>query len=475
MMDLTRYQQAIGSSPVAVYGIGLSGLSTIRALRRANITVTAWDERSEAREAAAQAGAQIADLAEIDWSDYAALILSPGIPLHYPSPPEIVQKARAAGIEIIGDIELLDRAGHGRKTIGITGTNGKSTTTALLGHVLKRCGVEAAIGGNIGKPVLDLDVPADEGGVFIVELSSYQLDLCRDFAPDIAVHLNLTPDHIDRHGDLKGYIAAKMRIFRGKGIAVMGVDDAESLGMLEEIRKTGGREIHPVSVTKKLEGGVYVDNGVLYDALFNEAVEIGPLSALTTLQGVHNHQNIAAAYTVARLMGLKGAAILKAMETYPGLPHRMLTIRRINGVSYVNDSKATNADAASRALSCYKNIYWILGGQPKEGGLAGLENLMSRVRHGFVIGAAAEDFAAWLGNYNIPVTDCGTLDRAVMAAHDLAQKDRGQPGGQEAVLFSPACASFDQFRSFEHRGEVFTDLVRALPDNDGPDKGGGAS
>ena len=462
MIDLKPYAREIEGKPVAVLGLGLSGLSTIRALVAAGVKVMAWDDRQDARMAAEQAGAKVEDLAEIDLAGFANLILAPGIPLHFPAPHPVVLRARKAGVDVIGDIELLHRAGHGLKTIGITGTNGKSTTTALLGHVLKRCGVGNVIGGNIGKAVLDLSLPDDKGAVIVLELSSYQLDLCDRFVPDIAVHLNLTPDHIDRHGDLDGYVAAKMRIFNGPGMAVIGVDDTASLGMLQAVQKAGQREAHAIAVTKKVSGGVYVENGILFDALFGDAVEIGSLGTLSTLHGVHNHQNVAAAYTVARFLGLKGSAILKAMETYPGLPHRMFTVRQINGVSYVNDSKATNADAASRALSCYKNIYWILGGKAKEGGLGGLEPYMDRVRHAFVIGEAAEAFSTWLNDYNVAFTVSETLDRATRAAHEMAQKGRGQPGGMEAVLLSPACASFDQFRSFEHRGDVFAEIVKTL-------------
>ncbi len=464
MIDLKAYAIETDGKPVAVLGLGLSGLSTVRALVAAGVAVVAWDDNADAREAAQQEGATIEDLSNVDLTGFANLILAPGIPLHFPKPHPVVLRAREAGVDVIGDIELLHRSGHGLKTIGITGTNGKSTTTALLGHVLKRCGVANVIGGNIGKAVLDLSLPHDAHNVIVLELSSYQLDLCDRFAPDIALHLNLTPDHIDRHGDVDGYIAAKMRIFNGAGQAIIGVDDAASFEMLQNVQKAGQREAHAISVTKKITGGVYVENSILHDALFGDAVEIGSLGALSTLHGTHNHQNVAAAYTIARLLGIKGQAILKAMETYPGLPHRMFTVRQINGVSYVNDSKATNADAAARALSCYKNIYWIVGGKAKEGGLSGLEPFMDRVRCAFVIGEAAGEFSDWLKNYNVAFTVSETLDRAIHAAHELAQESRGQPGGMEAVLLSPACASFDQFRSFEHRGDVFTEIVKMLPE-----------
>lgn len=460
MIDLKHYVQTLQGKPVAVFGLGLSGLASVRALIAAGAIVHAWDDDAAKRDAAHGLGAIIDDTQSLQ--GYAFLLLAPGIPLHYPVPHPVVARARAANIDIIGDIELLHRAGHGLRTIGITGTNGKSTTTALTGHILGHAGMNPAIGGNIGKAVMDLDVRG--AGVIVLELSSYQLDLCTSFAPDIAVHLNLTPDHIDRHGDLKGYIDAKMRIFRGAGEAVIGVDDDPSAGMAELLKNSGQRKVYAISVTHKINQGAYVSDGMLHDAMQGQDDVIGALGGAANLQGVHNHQNAAAAYAVCRLLEVKPATIMAAMDTYPGLPHRMFTVRTINGVAYVNDSKATNADAAAKALACTRNIYWILGGKPKAGGLNGLEPFLDRIAEAFVIGEAAEDFSVWLKNRGVPVTQCGTLDRAVAAAHQQAQGGRGQPGGAGVVLLSPACASFDQFRSFEHRGDVFTDLVMALPD-----------
>jgi UDP-N-acetylmuramoylalanine--D-glutamate ligase len=466
MIDLTRYKETLDGKPVAVLGLGLSGMASVVALRAAGIEVTAWDDREESRNAAATLGAQIENLSLIDLSGFAHLVLAPGIALHFPEPHPAVLRAREAGIEIIGDVEILHRCGHGIKTIGITGTNGKSTTTALIGHILNRCGVDAVTCGNIGRAVLDIDLPKMQSGVIVLELSSYQLDLCASFAPDIAVHMNLTPDHIDRHGDLAGYIAAKMRIFNGAGEAVIGVDDAPSLKMLENVETAQTRRVHPVSSGKVLTHGVYVHHNVLFDAMHGAAVEIGNVHALKTLNGTHNQQNIAAAYAVARLMGLAPQVILKSLETYPGLPHRMFNVRHINGVGYIDDSKATNADAAGKALACHKNIYWIVGGRAKEGGLEGLEPLMDRIAHAFVIGEAADEFCRWLKNHGVAHTRSETLPRAVADSHYQAQGNRGLPGGDGVVLLSPACASFDQFKSFEHRGQVFADLVNALDEGE---------
>ncbi len=455
MIDLRAYIRTLNSKPVMVFGLGVSGLATVRALVAGGASVTAWDDDKGKRNFAGDMGACIQD--PVDMSGYGLLVLSPGIPLHFPNPHPSVLRAREAGIEIIGDIELLHRSGHGLKTIGITGTNGKSTVTALTGHILDGCGFHAVVGGNIGRAVLDLDLKGKEA--IILELSSYQLDLCTTFSPDIAAHLNLTPDHLDRHGDLEGYIDAKMQIFRGKGVAIIGVDDDSSLSMLDRAQKGGERDIYKISTTGKTDRGAYVENGILFDVTGTQPVAVGSLSGCITLPGIHNHQNAAAAYTICRLMGMSPQPIMEAITTYPGLPHRMFITQIINGIPYINDSKATNADAAGKALACYSDVYWILGGKPKEGGLSGLEPFMDRICHAFVIGEAEKDFSLWLDHRNVSVTPCGTLEKAVTGAHRLAQ-ERG--GG--VVLFSPACSSFDQFQSFEHRGNVFTDLVRKLPE-----------
>lgn len=468
MIDLRPFVSTLDNAPVAVLGLGLSGMACVRACIAAGATVHAWDDDVQKREKAKDIGATINDLEQME--GYACLILSPGIPLHFPLLHPVVENARAAGVEIIGDIELLHRANHGLKTIGITGTNGKSTTTALIGHILTRAGLHPAVGGNIGTAVMDMEL--SKAGAIVLELSSYQLDLCVDFSPDIAVHLNLSPDHIDRHGDMQGYIDAKMRIFKGAGDAVIGIDDKESLGMMARVQELGLRHVYGISSARMLAQGVYVKDGLLYDVMTGEGstnkdTPIASLSSCSNLLGVHNHQNAAAAYAVCRLMGIKAGTIMAGMESYPGLAHRMFLVRSINGIAYINDSKATNADAAGKALASYRNIYWILGGRPKAGGLDGLEPLMERVHAAFVIGEAASEFSAWLKNYAVTVTSCADLKQALKSAHHLAQASRGEPGGGGVVLLSPACASFDQFRSFEHRGEVFTDLVMALPDTSG--------
>ncbi len=464
MIDVKPFVETLGGKPVAVFGLGLSGMSTVQALLKAGAKVVAWDDKEERRDEAKKAGAKLEALVEKDLSGFSCLVLSPGVPLSHPTPHSVVERANAAGIEIIGDLEILHRCGHGRTTIGVTGTNGKSTTTALIGHVLKECGLKAAIGGNIGKPVLDMSLPAKDG-IVVLEISSFQMDLCPTFRPDIGVLLNISPDHIDRHGTLENYVKSKARMFqREGGAAVIGIDDSYSENVFKDIEETGGPFPIPVSVTKKAEGGVYVLDGKLVDDIDEHEIAIGELN-FATLPGVHNHQNASAAYAVARRFNLGPEQILEAMKTFPGLPHRQQMVRVVNGVAYVNDSKATNANATANALRCYRNVYWIVGGRPKEGGLNGLEPLMDRICHAFLIGEAMEEFASWLDNYGVSHNFSNTMERAVAEAHHLAQSERGQPGGTGTVLLSPACASFDQYANFEERGKDFAALVKDLPED----------
>ena len=456
MIDVTKFVETLEGKPVAVLGLGISNMAAIKALHKAGAKVWAWDDQEMRRADAEKLGATIRNLADAELRGCACLVLSPGIPHTHPA----VVKAKEAHIEILCDIEILHRSGHTCRTVGITGTNGKSTTTALIGHILKENGLNVAVGGNIGKPVLDLTLRAKDC-VIVLEMSSFQLDICPTFAPDIAVHLNLTPDHLDRHGDMEGYAEAKRRIFRGPGKAVIGVDDEPSRKMYKIVEESGERECFPIGTAAALKDGVYVENAHLFEAMYSDPVEIKELT-MAALPGIHNHQNIAAAYAAARLLGLEPDAIMAAMETFPGLEHRQFLTRTINGVAYINDSKATNAAAAGRALASYKNIYWIVGGRPKEGGLEGLQPYIERIRHAFLIGEAMDEFGTWLDNHGVPHNFCATLEHAVTEAHRFAQNERGAPGGTGTVLLSPACASFDQFKSFEERGDTFTELVNAL-------------
>ena len=446
------------SQHLAVFGLGGSGRATAHALMAGGATVTAWDDNADSRAEAANENIPLADLVAADWSQFSALVLSPGIPLTHPAPHPVVVCARKADRPVIGDIELLAENTDGAVLIGITGTNGKSTTSALLHHVLQTAGVSVQIGGNFGPPVLGLTPPKDTETV-VLELSSYQLDLTQTATFDIAVLLNVTPDHLDRHGDMAGYVAAKKRIFRtasgtGRQIAVIGIDDAYSTAAMTELSKNPAWQIIPVSVGQPVDGGVSVIDGELSDADGNSC-KIGHID---TLRGRHNWQNAATAWAVARARGLTPAQIASAFETYPGLPHRLEAVGEIDGIRYINDSKATNGEAAARALASFSNIYWIAGGVPKEDGLDPTAPYLDQVRHAFLIGDAAEAFKAALDG-KVPVTMSCDLATAVKDAGRSAAAD-----GMESpvVLLSPACASFDQYRNFTLRGDHFRELVAAL-------------
>jgi UDP-N-acetylmuramoylalanine--D-glutamate ligase len=373
----------------------------------------------------------------------------------------VVQRAQAAGVDIIGDMDLWHRLKPECRTIGITGTNGKSTTTALVHHVLSACGRESVAGGNLGIPVMDLPLPGKDGFA-VLEISSYQMDLCPTFRPDISALLNVTPDHEIRHGDMAGYAASKARIMEGGGAAAICIDDDFTRVIFDGVMAAGDRRAVSVSVSGPLRGGVSLQAGVLVDDIDGSAFRIGSVERFPTLRGLHNWQNALCAYAVCRLAGLQGAEIFAAMENFPGLQHRQFLVRTINGVGYINDSKATNPAASAVALASHAHIYWIVGGRKKEAGLSGLEGYADRIMHGFLIGEAEGEFSEWFERRGIPYTRSHTLDRAVTAAHDMAQEQRGRPGGAGVVLLSPACASFDQYRSFEERGDHFCRIVKAL-------------
>ncbi len=445
---------------VAVFGLGRSGIASALSLAAGGATVWAWDDNEKSRAAAAERGVELQEPARCDWRRAAALLLSPGVPLTHPAPHPVVTMARQAGCPVIGDIEVLALAQPKATYVGITGTNGKSTTTALIGHILREAGRTVEVGGNLGAPALGLK-PLEAGGIYVLELSSYQLDLIDEATFDVAVFINLSPDHLGRHGGMDGYIAAKRRIFRHQKphmMAIVGVDDDRSRAIFEELKAEGGRRVVPISCLQRVSRGVFAAGGRLVDDTEGAMRSVVDLAEAPTLPGEHNWQNAAAAYAAARALGIEREVIARALLTYPGLAHRQERIAGIDGISFINDSKATNADAAARALACYDAIYWIAGGLAKEGGLAGTEPFYPRIRHAFLIGAAEAAFAETLAG-QVAVSRCGTLDVAVRAAHRLAAAE-ALPGA--VILLSPACASFDQFTSFEHRGDVFRELVADL-------------
>jgi UDP-N-acetylmuramoylalanine--D-glutamate ligase len=445
---------------VAVLGLARSGRAAAAALKAGGAEVLAWDDSDKTRAAVAGETA-LTDPARIEWREVAALMLSPGIPHSFPEPHPAVAAARAAGVEIIGDIELLGRAQPEARYIGITGTNGKSTTTALIGHILGEAGKLVEIGGNLGPPALGL-APLGAAGSYALELSSFQLELVTSLAFDIAVLLNITPDHLDRHGDMDGYIAAKRRIFAGQregAAAIIGIDDDICRDLAATLRRDGKARVVPISVREAAPGGVHVEGGWLTDALDGAPQRVFDLAQAPRLPGSHNAQNAAAAYAVTRLAGVSSEAAIAGIKSFQGLVHRQELVDTIDGIRYINDSKATNADATEKALACYPAIYWIAGGLPKVGGITSLAPYFKRLRHAFLIGNATEEFAATLDG-QAPYSRCGDLATALTAASDRA---RGEHVSDAVVLLSPACASYDQFPNFEVRGDTFRTLVGELP------------
>ncbi len=448
--------------PVAVLGLGKSGLVAARALKESGAEVWAWDDSAEKRAAAAAEGIGVVDLRSCDWNQLTSLVISPGIAHSFPSPHPVAAAAKAHNIEIISDIELLARSQRTAGFIGITGTNGKSTTTALIGHIMQETGRPAAVGGNIGTAALSLP-ELETGATYVLEMSSYQIEITYSITFDVAVLLNISPDHLDRHGGMEGYVAAKRRIFHRQTkprTAVIGVDDEHGAAIWQDLVRADDQYVVPISSAQKLIEGVYAADGGLYDAMGAKPVRVATLSDFPTLPGAHNWQNAAAAYATARAIGIEPDAIVAALKTYPGLAHRQERVGERDGVLFVNDSKATNADAAEKALGCYQNIYWIAGGRAKEGGIASLHPYFDRIRRAYLIGEAAESFAETLeGKVSYALTR--ELKSAVESAFADAVRD-GHAGS--VVLLSPACASFDQFRDFEARGDAFREFVGALQD-----------
>ncbi len=462
--------QGFEGHQVAVLGLGRSGLSAARALREGGATAVCWDDNPKAREAAEAEGFEIRELTRDGAFDsIACLIVSPGIPHLYPTPNPVIAKAWAAGVPVDNDIGLFfrslatgewDEFDTAPRVIAVTGSNGKSTTSALIHHVLEEAGRTSQLAGNIGRGVLDIDPPGD-GDVVVLELSSYQTDLARALTPDVAVFTNLSPDHLDRHAGLGGYFAAKRRLFAegGPDRAVIGVDENEGLYIANQLSEGPGDDrVIRISSGQKLTGPgwhVYARKGFLTEWRKGKQVGSIDLREIKGLPGAHNHQNACAAYAATRALGLAPRQIEAAMKSFGGLPHRSQIIGEKNGVTFVNDSKATNVDSALKALQAFQNIRWICGGLQKEGGLDGLAPGFEHVRKAYVIGREADGFAVQLTG--VEAEACGTMEVAVARAAAEAE-----PG--DIVLLAPAAASFDQYDSFEKRGEDFAARVQALID-----------
>jgi UDP-N-acetylmuramoylalanine--D-glutamate ligase len=444
----------------AVLGLGRTGRSVCRALRDSGARVWAWDDDPARRVEAAGAGVPIVDLGVCNWDRIDRLVPSPGVPLTHPRPHRFVRRAKAAGIPIVGDLELLVENEPDRRIVGVTGTNGKSTTTALIAHLLRSAGQGAQLGGNIGLPVLDL-LPKPVEDIYVLEMSSYQLELTEHLRCAVAVILNVSPDHLERHGSLAGYVRAKHRILhnqRASDWTVLGVDDDHGRRLYRKLAAKADRRLLPVAVGRPLDDGVYVIDGQLYDAIGGDAAPVLDLRPIASLRGAHNWQNAAAAYGAVRALGLAAAAAAAGLPDFQGLAHRLEAVATLGGVQFVNDSKATNSEAAARALASFDDIYWIAGGRPKECELAPVLPWLDRVRHAYLIGEAAEGFARTLAG-RVACTQSGDLPNAVRQAANAAWA-----AGKDAavVLLAPACASFDQFRDFEERGETFKALVAEL-------------
>ena len=460
MIDLGLFK----GSRIAVLGLGRSGLAAARALAAGGADVAAWDDSDAVRAAAAAEGVPLVPLADADLAGIETLVLSPGIPRCHPAPHPVVRRLAGQGAAICSDIDLLALARPDLRLIGITGTNGKSTTTALIGHVLAAAGLAVAVGGNLGTPALALDLPGRDGWG-VLEVSSYQLETIRLARWRIGVFLNISPDHLDRYAGMADYVAAKARLFAAPPAgqtAVIGIDDDRSRALYRRLAAVPfGRRVVPIAVDGAAPGGYAVRDGRLIDETGADLREIGDLAAARALPGRHNAQNAAAAFAVARAAGVDEAAALAAILDFPGLAHRQQPVATVDGVRFVNDSKATNPDAAARALACWRPIFWIAGGRPKDASLAVLDPWLDRVARAFLIGEAADAFAGALAD-RLPLEVNGSLDRAVAAAFAAARDHARRTGTAPVVLLSPACASFDQFASFEARGDAFIRLVHGL-------------
>jgi UDP-N-acetylmuramoylalanine--D-glutamate ligase len=449
---------------VAIFGLGRSGLIAAGALIRGGADVVVFDDNERSLADAQGAGLMTQNLRELDWSTIAALVLAPGVPLTHPTPHWSVELARKADVEIIGDIELFcrERAKSGGECplVAITGTNGKSTTAALIAHLIEHAGRDVQLGGNIGVPVLGLE-PLAPGRVYVLEISSYQIDLAPSLKPTVGILLNVSEDHLDRHGSMENYAAIKTLLpasVEAGGTAVIGVDDPYTRAAADRIDRAG-KTVVRVSVLAPLRDGYFADGNRILRASGGKAHAAAQLAGIASLRGAHNAQNAACAVAACVALGLDLPTIQKGLADFPGLAHRMQPVGRKGRVLFVNDSKATNADSTARALASFHDIYWIAGGLPKTGGITSLMELFPRIAKAYLIGEAARDFAATLEG-KVPCE----INTVLSAAIDAAARDAAASGAKEpVVLLSPACASFDQYRNFEERGKAFVDLVLVIP------------
>jgi UDP-N-acetylmuramoylalanine--D-glutamate ligase len=488
---------------VFILGLGKSGCSTARALYQAGANVLVWDDQEKTRKARAAEGIPLANLDALKWKEVDYFVLSPGIPHRYPAPHPLAAQAQEAGLSPINDLELLYQSQPQACYMGITGTNGKSTTTSLIAHILKEVGKPVEVGGNLGIPVMDLK-PLPPEGTYVLEVSSYQLETAPSLHFNISILLNITPDHLDRHGGFEGYVQSKRLLFQNATVQdtlVISVDDEPCRKIYEELKASSQVQLIPISVERVLSEGIYVKDGLLYetqigkldkhthstchpreggdpkqssgsdqyvmdsrfrgnDNIINDVEKdsIFDLNSLEHLRGKHNWQNVAAAYGALRVRGLEPQQVMPGITSFPGLAHRQEIIALHKNVLFVNDSKATNAEAVEKVFNSYPeaSIYWLLGGRSKEGGIASLTPYFSKIQHGFIFGEATDLFAETLKGH-VPYTLCASLEEAVYKAAALAFKEKKD---SPMVLLSPACASFDQFKDFEARGHAFCQAVQ---------------
>ncbi|MFI4996444.1 MAG: UDP-N-acetylmuramoyl-L-alanine--D-glutamate ligase [Hyphomicrobiales bacterium] len=453
---------------LAIFGLGASGLATARALRAGGATPILWDDAQAKIEEARVEGFEVEDLHNCDWRRLAALVLAPGVPLTHPKPHWTVGLAKAQGVEVIGDIELFcrerQRIAPGSPFIAITGTNGKSTTTALIAHILREAQRDVQMGGNIGVPILALEPPSADR-FHVIECSSFQIDLSPSLAPKIGVLLNITPDHLDRHGAMENYAAIKEKLVESSRLVVIGTDDALSASIFHRFEDAERPALAISAQNPKFVAYTYFDEGRLQRQIplggrWCLGENLVDISQVKSLRGRHNGQNAAAAFCVCDWLHIPHDVIGASLRSFPGLAHRMEEVGRSERVTFVNDSKATNADSTEKALLCFEGgIFWILGGKPKEGGIEPLRPLFPRIERAYLIGAATEAFAATLAGGKVAHERCGTLDKALAAAaRDAALSKSREP----VVLLSPASASYDQFKNFEERGDRFRELVQEI-------------
>ncbi|WP_375652718.1 MULTISPECIES: UDP-N-acetylmuramoyl-L-alanine--D-glutamate ligase [unclassified Bartonella] len=452
---------------VALFGLGTSGLAAAQALMCGGAEVVAWDDSPSSVQMAFRHNIPTRDLRYEDWSEFVALIVAPGVPVNYPQPHWVVEKARKKNIEIIGDIELFVRARHDFLQlygfcdqdvpfIAITGTNGKSTTTSLLAHLLEKMGYDVQMGGNIGKAILTLK-PFVKKRIYVIECSSFQIDLTPSLQPTIGLLLNLTPDHIDRHGSFACYVQTKRHLIAQASQAFISVDDAACRVLYQQLLHEG-KQIEAVSKDHFVENGFYADGTKLFSVRQGQRHMLADLAPMAVLRGSHNAQNALMALATLQALKITDLSVNKHLASYKGLDHRMQQVRKMGAVLFINDSKATNADATAPALSTFNDIFWIVGGQAKKGGIESLREFFPKIRKAYLIGSAAEEFARTIGSA-FPFSMSLTLKNAVREA---AVDAMGFQAKEVTVLLSPACASYDQFKNYEMRGEAFVSFVMQL-------------